>query len=152
MKNRILLIAILVIFASSYFLGAWLKKDKPITYNVIQMKHMPCNPVETTCIAEFDQGKAELMFTNQPSALMPFGVKVRLETDVVDRVVVDFTMPDMNMGINRFSLDKKEDNNWSKEIVLPVCSLGRNVWVVQLQLLQGSTQWVADFSFTQNPN
>ena len=67
----------------------------------------------------------------------------------VEKVIVDFNMKDMNMGLNRVQLDHKGNGVWVASTILPVCTLRRNDWVSQLQLLRQNKLWLADFEFEQ---
>jgi hypothetical protein len=58
----------------------------------------------------------------------------------------------MDMGVNVFTLMPKTARQWQAQAVLPVCSLGRNDWVVRLHVMYQGEHHVADFDFEQMPN
>lgn len=58
-----------------------------------------------------------------------------LENKQVEKVLIEFTMPDMEMGINRFELSKGlQPGLWQGIAILPVCVSGRKDWHVSLYI------------------
>jgi len=58
----------------------------------------------------------------------PFAVIVRTAGFSPDRVEVDFTGIDMNMGYNRPTLQASGDGRFVAEATLPVCITGQMEW------------------------
>jgi hypothetical protein len=106
-----------------------------------------CNPVGQACAA----GDAALTITLELAAhirpLTLFPLQVRLtgeEASEVRKVAVSFTMPNMDMGFNRFDLRQQADETWQGQALLPVCSMGRRDWRVTVEVI-GKRSYVGEF-------
>lgn len=83
-------------------------------------------------------GRVELSMGTQPVPMItPFMVKLRVTGFVPDRVIVDFSGVDMNMGLNRREMVRRADASYEAEMSLPVCVTGQMDWQVTLLLERG---------------
>lgn len=92
--------------------------------------------VELGCRAYHESLAVRVVFGAEARALQPFPVKLLLETgDQVESVTVAFSMQNMDMGWNRYSLHGDSISAWNAIITLPVCASGRTDWVADFDLL-----------------
>ena len=60
-------------------------------------------------------------------------------------VTLDFTMPGMNMGINRFDILPQGNGAFMARVVLPRCPRGGRLW--RARVLDASQSGITSFSF-----
>ena len=107
------------------------------------------------CESPFNQHKIAIRFPKKIPYLTKFPVQVRIKNKNkinIQQLQIQFSMQGMQMGINRFNLKPKlnqEDSNtqfWQAEVVLPVCVSGRKDWLVELKV----NEFTHFFSITIN--
>lgn len=139
----LLLIALIVVVG--YKLSPLLlpKSDVTITPDA------QCNLQQTPCaVALPGGGEVELAFGTLPVPLVQaFPVKVRVQGDTAQRVEIDFSGVDMNMGFNRLALAPQTGGVFAGEATLPVCVTGRMIWQATVLLEQGRTRIAVPFRF-----
>lgn len=91
-----------------------------------------CPDLVQGCRVPFRGGVLEVGFSPAPAALKPFGLVVRAPG--AKQVAAEFTMQGMNMGPNRYVLQRAAGGAWHGKIVLPVCVSGASNWVLLLEL------------------
>ena len=84
------------------------------------------------CRVAFPSGAAEVRFSPAPVPLKPFDLVVK--APAAKRVVADFSMQGMDMGSNRYTLQRAADGAWHGKVVLPVCVSGTSNWNLTLEL------------------
>ncbi|HEY8353642.1 MAG TPA: hypothetical protein VIK69_01330 [Methylophilaceae bacterium] len=70
-----------------------------------------------------------------PEIMKPFELTLQWdgkEADGIREVHVSFAMEGMEMGLNRYRLEKRSDTLWQAEVTLPVCVRGRSDWLMQI--------------------
>ncbi|MCW8955768.1 MAG: hypothetical protein OQL09_02715 [Gammaproteobacteria bacterium] len=147
MKDKLFMASVVLVFIVAYVMGQWLSNQQ--SGKKLPMKIMisePCDPAQGTCQAKFDKYTLNLEFLDKPSALMPFRVRIESDSEQIDDIALDFKMPGMNMGINRYRL-KKDNGYWQNQLVLPVCTLRRNDWLLTVELEQKGILWTSEFRF-----
>jgi hypothetical protein len=77
----------------------------------------------------------------------PMRVVVTTEGIQADRVEVDFTGVDMNMGLHRLALAAESGGRHVGETTLPVCVTGRMVWQATARLEVGRKDISVPFRF-----
>lgn len=97
-----------------------------------------CNIIEKGCLFSISNKQFQVLFVGTARTMKPFNILVQqnnfeAEDETKLRgISVEFTMPSMNMGINRFKLIKKNETNiipkWQGKILLPVCVSKRVNW------------------------
>lgn len=141
------MICVTLLFILAYGAGQWLSRQQSLTnLPVNAMTSEPCDLMKGACQATFDQHTLSLVFLDKPSALKPFRVRLESDSEQIENIVLDFKMPGMNMGINRYRL-KKADRFWHNQLVLPVCTLSRNDWLITVELEQEGILWITEFNF-----
>lgn len=67
----------------------------------------------------------------------------------IEKIIVDFSMRDMQMGINRFELNKTTiPGVWQGTGILPVCVSGRKDWVASIYLQMDSANYKVIYHLT----
>lgn len=71
------------------------------------------------------------------------------EKDEVVKVLVDFSMPGMQMGINRFTLKRTGVYSvWQGMAIIPVCVTGRKDWQVKVSIDSNMNHYIANYQLT----
>jgi hypothetical protein len=105
-----------------------------------------CDPSQTLCSAGDDKRRLALRLQGPVTGLRPFRVELVAAGMKVREVQLEFTMPDMDMGQNRYRL-LPEGNGWVGLVTLPICATGRSDWWVTVRVLGDEQQWEAGFPF-----
>ena len=103
---------------------------------VIRMSHA-CDLQRAACRVNLPLGgEATLAFSGVPvRPLQPFSVETRLPADV-DRVTLELTGAEMDMGLQRIELQPHGDGRHTGQATLPVCVTGQMRWQATLQFTQ----------------
>jgi hypothetical protein len=90
--------------------------------------------------------KLRFRIVSEIQPMQPFAIE--LETpEEVDAAGVDFSMVDMDMGLNRYRLVRGEDGLWRGNAMLPVCTTGRRDWLATVEIADDGTAYAAEFFF-----
>ena len=89
-----------------------------------------CDLHKQACHADLPGGgRIELNLTPHPIPIVqPLQVRATLTGLVANKVEIDFSGVDMNMGFNRKTLEAGKDNLYTGDAMLPVCITGRMAW------------------------
>lgn len=120
---------------------------RPSAHAIILSADPACNPLGRACTARDATMVVALELPDAVKPLSPFPVQVQLAgvgAATVESVAVSFTMPDMNMGFNRFELRRQATHTWRGEALLPVCSMGRRDWRATVEVA-GEPACVGEF-------
>ena len=98
--------------------------------------NIDCDLNKQPCKTAIGNQTIEIEFSRPVNYLEKFNIKAHLTGfEHVETVVVDFNMRDMQMGINRFELNKGSiADSWQGMAILPVCVSGRKDWLVKVLL------------------
>lgn len=143
---KAIIILILVIFLS-YVIGQKLTKEDATVKEEIVF-NSSCDPTKQICTFKNENSLYSVEFTEPPSALSPFTVKIKLESLQPQSVELAFEMEGMDMGFNTHGLVKNK-KIWSAEVILPVCSLARNDWFLNVKMKFENRVSVSRFKFSQ---
>jgi len=129
----------------SYAIGNWFLREN----NTLLSSYVSdCDLLKTECFVKQQGIEYKIKFLQSPSALKPFDVELTPVHLSAKNIDIEFSMQDMDMGFNRYSL-KKLSGSWQARVVLPVCSLGRNDWKLDVLIDDGSEMYKTRFSFIQ---
>lgn len=94
-----------------------------------------CNLGRQPCTAQVAGGEIEVALQPRPLHAMEQG-QLRLHTHGIEiqSAQIDFTMAEMDMGLNRFTLKPAGTGQWQAAITLPVCMQGSSEWIATLAL------------------
>lgn len=107
-----------------------------------------CDAAVRQCEVSADNIVVSLGMEPDVRPLKPFRVHVVIEGGEVgaDSVVADFQMQDMEMGINRYRLQRQSDS-WQATVTLPVCSVSRMDWMATIEFTLNGRPFKAVFPF-----
>lgn len=90
-----------------------------------------CDAASEACRITAEGLGVTLMLGPDVRPLIPFPVKLVFESGgaVQGNVVVDFQMPEMDMGVNRYRLQQSSATLWQGTATLPVCTVSRMDWI-----------------------
>ncbi|MHB1677601.1 MAG: hypothetical protein ACYCSS_08725 [Sulfuriferula sp.] len=98
--------------------------QKPRTVNCADTLH--------TCRFTMDRQSVQVNFLEPPTGLHPFTLQVEIPS--AHRIFASFTMPEMDMGNNRYRLLQKNAQLWQAQVILPVCMSGGHNWLLTLNI------------------
>lgn len=90
----------------------------------------PCADLTQGC--RIDKSAVEARVDRAPSALQPFLLTVRAPQ--AKGVHAEFVMQGMEMGLNRYRLERQPNGAWQGRATLPVCVSGRRDWRLILEV------------------
>lgn len=94
-------------------------------------------------------GSVELAMGSRPIPMVkPFEVVVAASGFTPERVEVDFSGIDMNMGLNRPQLTRRGDGKFVAEATLPVCITGGMDWQATVLIETGSQRIAIPYRFS----
>lgn len=92
-----------------------------------------CAPQQQACqFTLHDQRPLRVEFNGSPSALHPFKLWVTVKG--AHSITAQFTMPDMDMGENRYQLQPLTGQKWQASVILPACMMGGHRWLMTLKV------------------
>lgn len=121
--SLLLLLPVLLALGLPRFIGG--ERDAPILT-------VDCPDLVQGCQVPFGESKAEVLFLSVPTPLKRFELVVKAPG--AGQVSADFAMQGMDMGPNRYVLQRAADGAWHGNVVLPVCVSGVSNWAVTLEL------------------
>ena len=146
-----LVLLVLLLVAGGYLKN--LLNQKPVTHeSMILFKSDPeCELDRHDCIAVNNNRTVELHLTKPVKYLTQFDIKVittGFTPQPIEKMTVDFSMLDMQMGINRFALHRQQADVWGGMAMLPVCVSGRKDWQVKLEFADAKSHYIALYKLT----
>ena len=143
-----MMLVIFLIFVFSYGIGKWLVRDEAESITVYQST---CDPAISVCVVKNQRVDYQIKFVGEPSALKPFSVVIQNYDELPQSVEIEFIMDSMDMGYNIYQM-KQQKALWVADVLLPVCSLGRNDWKLKVKINYKSDRHLSEFSFRQITN
>lgn len=93
---------------------------------------LPCPAPAAGCAARIGDRSITVGLADKLKALQPFQVWV--QAPGADKVQASFTMVDMNMGFNLYTLRPDKDGVFRAQVTLPACVSGRREWVMTVDI------------------
>jgi hypothetical protein len=109
-----------------------------------------CDSARQSCRARGDDLEIELRLGPPVLPMEAFDIQLqsmRGDLGTQARIDVQFQMRGMDMGLNRYRLDRDADGVWRGRALLPVCASGRSDWYVVIDIAQDGRRWVAEIPF-----
>ena len=126
------------------------ESDKKIIY---MKKLNDCNIYTDGCTFLDEERQIKIKFTGEVRTMKSFGISTKFENfnNTIDNVSVTFKMKSMDMGLNKFSLNKQDISSgisglWLGNILLPICVSKRSDWEMQLNIETEKNIYLADDS------
>ncbi|UTH72485.1 hypothetical protein [Chromobacterium sp. IIBBL 290-4] len=135
-KWLLIAVALLVFGAIKFGLIYWYLRHKP---KAPAAQTLSCDIVKTACVLP---GGGRLSFVSAPAHGQPFEVRLN-GVEALEAPTADFSMPDMDMGFNRYTFIKDGDG-WKAKVTLPMCVSGSRAW--RLELKSGAGHYQVPFS------
>ncbi|RDH81318.1 MAG: hypothetical protein DIZ80_14570 [endosymbiont of Galathealinum brachiosum] len=147
MKTIFLFVMVIVL---TYFAGQWLGQANIKKIDTSEITHISyCDPTKQICIMDKNDIHYNLQFNGVPSALSPFLVLVKINGLQPDFIELAFDMEGMDMGYNKHSLVKNK-TDWQAKVILPVCTLGRNDWILNVKMMFDNKSVITQYKFSQS--
>ncbi len=116
-----------------------------------QAQQLACHHVLNDC----GDASTLIRFSHIPSKMQPF--QVTLQHTGAQQIYLDFVMPGMRMGLNRYRMlpqgnaepmQNSQTQHWQAQVILPACVQGRSDWQmwISIEYAHGKaskTQWIA---------
>lgn len=108
-----------------------------------------CNAAQESCTLQGRNIELSLSLGPTVKPLQPFELELAISgvKTQPDSVVADFTMPDMDMGENRYRLSVREGGRWQGRVILPICSGSRMDWLAIIEFTLEGRLYRARFPF-----
>ena len=131
-QQKILLAILLLGFAAAKVAALWWwQQQHPAPAAAVHATTAACN-VRQGCV--LSQG-SQVQFSPQSSAKSPFDIIISNAPADVAQVSVSFSMRGMDMGFNRYALQKQSDGSWvARQIRLPLCIDNRNDYLADITI------------------
>lgn len=127
-KKWIILAVGLLVFAAIKIamLLWWQGNQKPVQSMDCQISQMAC---------PFGNQGASMQLVGVGDNKTPFTIRAANVPPNVREIHASFTMRDMDMGFNRFVLEKQADGVWlAQGVRLPLCTQSRHDWIMTWQV------------------
>lgn len=119
-------LAVLVILAGIVYF------DQARRAETAALPRLDCPDPVAGCQVRLGERTVTLGMDTRPRAMRPFRVWVRAPG--AGRVRAEFTMADMDMGLNLYTLAADKDGVFRARVTLPVCVTGRQDWLLTLDV------------------
>lgn len=110
-----------------------------------------CDSARQPCRARGEDLEFELRLGPPVRPMEAFDIRLRSLRGTFDadaQISVEFQMRAMDMGRNRYRLERAAEGAWNGRAILPVCATGRNDWIARVEIVQRGRRWTADLPFT----
>jgi len=143
--------AVLFIFLPKYY-SDYINNSSAHDKKITQMKKLnDCNIYTDGCTFLDEERQIKIKFTGEVRTMKSFGISTKFENfnNTIDNVSVTFKMKSMDMGLNKFSLNRQDISNeiselWLGNILLPICVSKRSDWEMQLKIENEKNIYLAD--------
>lgn len=109
-----------------------------------------CDSARHACVASGKDLEFEVRLGPPVRPMEPFEIRLRGLRDTLAadaQVSMEFQMRGMDMGLNRYRLERAADGAWQGRAILPVCTTGRSDWLARVEVVQRGQRWSAELPF-----
>jgi hypothetical protein len=112
-----------------------------------------CDAAVMACSIHHEKYSLTLLLGPHVKPLQPFHTKLKLKgaDNMPKDVIVDFRMIGMDMGLNRYRLNRNVDV-WEGKTILPVCTASRADWMAVVEFTDDGQKYSANFPFHTDMN
>ncbi len=128
MKNKWLALGLPLLIVAAAAVVVWRDAETPPPVAI----DLPCPTPATGCTARIGDRSVTVGLDDKLKALQPFQVWVKAPG--AGQVQASFTMLDMNMGFNLYTLRPDKDGVFRAQVTLPACVSGRREWVMTVDI------------------
>lgn len=146
-KTALLLLLVFLLGAAGTGIYLTRAPSAPVETIPMTVDSEACRDAQGTCRASHPAlGELQLHFPEGAWYMQAFPVELSIDgKDVVEAVTLDLTMPGMDMGRNRFALQRMPDGSWQGKVLLPICVTGRVDWQIETQVEIADALYTAVF-------
>lgn len=116
---------------------------------VIELGKMTsCDASIVSCQFESDTANLNLRLGPDVKPLKSFNVELEVRSQTIhpEKIIVDFQMVGMDMGMNRYQMLHK-GSSWEGVATLPVCTASRTDWVALVEMVERGRIYRVSFPF-----
>ncbi|MDP2433752.1 MAG: hypothetical protein Q8O33_17255 [Pseudomonadota bacterium] len=128
MTNKWLAAGLPLLIVAGAALVLWREAETPAPVAI----DLPCPTPAAGCAARIGERSITVGLAEPRKTLQPFEVWV--QAPGADQVQASFTMVDMNMGFNLYTLRPDKDGVFRAQVTLPACVSGRREWVMTVDI------------------
>lgn len=153
MQRQILTTLLTVALVIAILGGAWFLRPGRDTSSVVAIMQVSaeCDSAQRACTARGEDLEFELRLGPPVRPMEAFEIRLHGLRDTLGadaQITVEFQMRGMDMGLNRYRLERAADGAWYGRAMLPVCTTGRSDWLARVEIAQRGRRWVAELPFT----
>lgn len=133
--------------------GAWFLRpgmDAPSESATAMQVAVGCDSAQRACAAFGEDLEFELRLGPPVRPMETFEIRLRGLRDTLAadaQITVEFQMRGMDMGLNRYRLERAADGDWHGRAILPVCTTGRSDWLARVEVAQRGRRWATEMPF-----
>lgn len=148
------LLAVLVLLGVA--IGWWLRSGMDVAAPSTSLLQIDadCDSAQQSCSARAADLEIALRLGPPVRPMEAFEIRLLSPRDTLDedaRITLEFQMRAMDMGLNRYRLERAADGAWRGRAILPMCVSGRSDWLAKLEIGQSGRRWTAELPFTVAP-
>lgn len=109
-----------------------------------------CDSAQQACVASGKDLEFEVRLGPPVRPMEAFEIRLHGLRDTLAaeaQISVEFQMRGMDMGLNRYRLERAADGDWRGRATLPVCTTGRSDWLARVDVVQHGRRWMAEMPF-----
>lgn len=145
-KNKKLWIIVSILLITCIFFVTTSFFEKKNIYNIFKLTVKDCQLDKKECFINIDEFHLKINVSKNIEYLKYFDITVstKVKKDFIIKAThIVFSMKDMDMGINKFTLKtnsyNKKEQEWHGKAILPMCITGETKWFTEL-ILQGENR------------
>ena len=149
-KGFLTVLAFLLLAAGGYLVARYWQAEAPAFERVAPAGD--CDLRSGSCSQSVGEGRVSVSIEPREIPLMQtLQLRVRVDGLVAQAVEVDIRGLNMDMGLNRTSLQPAEGSGWQGETILPICSQRRMEWEAAVRLEGDRALEIPFIFFTNRP-
>lgn len=117
--------------------------SRPAT--TVAIEPLACEDIQQGC----KNADLTIRAMTTPKVMQSF--EMRIDAAGAEKVVANFEMKDMQMGVNRYRFQPQADGSWQALVTLPLCAHGRNDWSMTVETIQAGHSRHYQLEFSAQP-
>jgi len=148
----VIIFAVLFIFFPKHY-SEYINDSAP-DKKIIHMKKLnDCNIYTDVCTFLYEEKQINMKFIGEVRTMKTFSISTKFKnfSTTIDNISVTFKMKSMDMGLNKFSLNKQGISSgtpelWLGNVLLPICVSKRSDWEMRLKIETKKNIYLVDDS------
>ena len=138
---------LLILFFTGYKAAQYFQIKKGPNYKQTDVVPKSCRFTSDPCQVKINDSIVVITVKGDVTPLKPFSL--HLQGEKIEAAEVNFSMRDMDMGVNRFVLHEVKNAAWEAQVMLPVCTARRDDWIADIVIkLNGKAPVVLQYPFS----